>query len=112
MNHFIFPKKSSIKLAKLLAIGIMTGGILPSHSYAERLSEHKLFFFKNITGKVVDQNGKPLEGVTIAIKGSKTATSTDKDGTFRLNLPVGNEILVLNHVGYKRLEVQWVTRAY
>ncbi|CAM3577221.1 SusC/RagA family TonB-linked outer membrane protein [Sphingobacterium prati] len=105
MNQLIFPSKSSKRLAQLLAIGIMTGGIIPSYSYGVNLSEHNLNFFKNITGKVVDQNGKPLAGVTISIKGSKTATSTDADGTFRLNLPVGNEILVLNFVGYKRLEI-------
>ncbi|WP_104383807.1 SusC/RagA family TonB-linked outer membrane protein [Sphingobacterium sp. HMA12] len=104
MNHFVFPKKSSIRLAKLLAIGIMVGGAFPSFSYGANSSELNLLFFKNITGKVVDQNGKPLEGVTISIKGTNTATSTDKDGTFRLNLPVGNEILIINHVGYKRLE--------
>ena len=105
MNQLIFPSKSSKRLAQLLAIGIMTGGIIPSYSYGVNLSEHNLNFFKNITGKVVDQNGKPLAGVTISIKGSKTATSTDADGTFRLNLPAGNEILVLNFVGYKKLEV-------
>lgn len=105
MNQLIFPSKSSKRLAQLLAIGIMTGGIIPSYSYGVNLSEYNLNFFKNITGKVVDQNGKPLAGVTISIKGSKTATSTDADGTFRLNLPVGNEILVLNFVGYKRLEI-------
>ena len=105
MNQLIFPSKSSKRLAQLLAIGIMTGGIIPSYSYGVNLSEHNLNFFKNITGKVVDQNGKPLAGVTISIKGSKTATSTDADGTFRLNLPVGNEILVLNFAGYKRVEI-------
>ncbi|WP_294348161.1 SusC/RagA family TonB-linked outer membrane protein [uncultured Sphingobacterium sp.] len=105
MNYFIFPRKSSIRLAKLLAIGIMTGGAVPCFSYGANPSELNLLFFKNITGKVLDQNGKPLAGVTISIKGSKTATSTDADGTFRLNLSAGNEILVINFVGYKRLEI-------
>ena len=60
---------------------------------------------KNITGTVRDAQGKPLPGVVVKIKGSKTATSTDSEGVFRLNLPVGNETLIISYLGYATQEV-------
>src|SRR5690606_8010854 len=58
-----------------------------------------------ITGTVKNEQGEPLAGVTVTIKGTSTATVTDEDGIFRINLPTGNETLVLSFVGYRRQEV-------
>jgi len=60
---------------------------------------------KNITGTVKDAQGKPLPGVVVKIKGTNTATSTDTEGVFRLNLPLGNETLVISYLGYKTQEI-------
>lgn len=60
---------------------------------------------KNITGTVKDAQGKPLPGVVVKIKGTNTATSTDTQGVFRLNLPLGNETLVISYLGYKTQEI-------
>src|SRR5690606_17083294 len=61
--------------------------------------------FVNITGKVVDQEGKPVVGATVLVKGTKSGVQTDKDGMFRINLPEGNTQLVVSFVGYKVQEV-------
>lgn len=61
-------------------------------------------FFVNVTGKVLDSNGKPVIGATVSIKGTTTSTQTDEEGIFRMNLPQGNEVLVISAVGYKTLE--------
>src|SRR5574343_956499 len=47
-----------------------------------------------IKGRVVDSgNAQPLAGVTVAITGTKTATSTDNQGNFTLkNVKNGNTI--------------------
>src|SRR5690606_40632618 len=60
--------------------------------------------FVNVTGKVLDLDGNPVIGATISIKGTTTSTQTDENGVFRLNLPQGNEILVISFVGYKTQE--------
>lgn len=60
---------------------------------------------KNITGTVKDAQGLPLPGVGVKIKGTSSGTSTDEQGVFRINLPVGNETLVFTYVGYKTIEV-------
>ncbi|MDR6782382.1 SusC/RagA family TonB-linked outer membrane protein [Pedobacter africanus] len=61
---------------------------------------------KIIRGRVVDNaDGKALPGVTILIKGTKTATQTDKDGNFTLNVPDEGQILVVRFIGYKTQEI-------
>lgn len=62
---------------------------------------------KQITGKVSDQGGEALIGVSITIKGSTKGTSTDVNGNFKLSVPTsGNPVLVVTYVGFKRKEVQ------
>ncbi|GAA4205289.1 TonB-dependent receptor [Pedobacter jeongneungensis] len=54
-----------------------------------------------ITGKVVDQDKKPLPGVAISIQEDKTnkAVSTGTDGTFSIDAS-SSDVLVFNFVGY------------
>ena len=59
----------------------------------------------NITGTIKDSKGQPLPGASVKIKGTTTGTSTDGNGTFRLNLPTGNETLVITMLGYKTQEI-------
>jgi TonB-linked SusC/RagA family outer membrane protein len=59
-----------------------------------------------IKGHISDENGKPLSGATIAIKGTTTGTSTDADGNFSLTVKdPQNVILIISFVGYKTQEV-------
>jgi len=54
-----------------------------------------------ITGKVVTAGSQDaLPGVTVHIKGAAAGTTTLPDGTFRLNVPDANSILVFSFVGY------------
>ena len=63
-----------------------------------------------VTGQVVDQDGEPLIGATVKVKGAQMGAVTDYDGNFQLNAP-SNATLVLSYVGYKDLEVQVKGRA-
>ena len=42
-----------------------------------------------LNGKVVDQNNEPLPGATVLVKEVNKGTSTDFEGTFRVNFPKG-----------------------
>jgi len=56
---------------------------------------------KVITGKVTDEKGAALPGVTVIQRGEKTGTQTDASGNFSLSIkPTRNEIVV-SYVGYK-----------
>lgn len=58
-----------------------------------------------ITGRVVDETGDPLPGVTVKIKGNTQTTSTDANGRYSINAPSGNEILVFSFIGVNTQEV-------
>ncbi len=52
-------------------------------------------------GNILDEGGKPVQGVSVIQKGSKTGTQTDKDGNF--SLPVtgtGNVTINFSSVGF------------
>ena len=56
------------------------------------------------SGKVTDEKGQPLVGASIRIKGSKTGTSTDANGSFTLEVP-DNTTLIISYLGYEDKEV-------
>ncbi len=60
----------------------------------------------SVSGKVTDANeGDPLTGVSVQVKGTTVGTITDLDGMFKLNVPSEKSVLVFSYVGYKPQEV-------
>ena len=57
-----------------------------------------------VKGQIVDDQGEPLTGATIKIKGGQGGTVTDLDGNFNLDAPA-NATLVVSYVGYKDREI-------
>lgn len=53
-----------------------------------------------VSGKVTDNKGEPLPGVSIAIKGTTDGTITDIDGNYSLSAN-GNAELIFNFVGFE-----------
>ena len=53
-----------------------------------------------LKGQVVDENGEPLIGVTILLKGTTTGAITDINGNFSLNAKQGST-LEISYAGYK-----------
>jgi TonB-linked SusC/RagA family outer membrane protein len=58
-----------------------------------------------ISGKVTDEKGQALPGVSVQLKGTSTGTSTGTDGSFSINVPDRYAVLVFSYVGYGRQEV-------
>ncbi|WP_319231576.1 TonB-dependent receptor [Draconibacterium orientale] len=60
---------------------------------------------KQIRGTVTSSDdGLPIPGVSVAVKGTTSGTTTDLDGNFTLTVPA-DEILIFSFVGMKREEV-------
>ena len=62
---------------------------------------------RKITGKVVDEKGNPLPGVTVIIKGTSLGTVTSVEGEFTITLPVADgQALLFSFVGMETMEVK------
>lgn len=62
---------------------------------------------RQVTGTVTgSDDGMPLPGVSIQVKGTTSGGTTDMDGKFSLNVPAGANVLVFSFVGYKAQEVE------
>lgn len=60
-----------------------------------------------VSGKVTDaQTGEGIPGATIAVKGTATGIVTNVDGTYQLNVPDQNSVLVISFVGFSTQEIQ------
>jgi len=58
---------------------------------------------KTITGVITDQDGLPLPGANVTVKGTSTGTQTDFDGNYSISSEAGNT-LVFSYVGQKTEE--------
>jgi TonB-dependent starch-binding outer membrane protein SusC len=61
---------------------------------------------RSISGKVSDETGLALPGVSIQLKGTSQGATTDIDGNFQLNIPDGPSTLIFSYVGYESQEIQ------
>lgn len=60
---------------------------------------------REISGRVTDaDNGEPLPGVAVLIKGTTVGTITNIDGVYTLSIPEDAQTLVFTYVGMKTVE--------
>lgn len=52
------------------------------------------------SGKVLDENGEPLVGVTVLEKGTNNGTITDQDGNFRLTMSSHDNTVTFSYIGF------------
>ena len=61
---------------------------------------------KTITGRVVGaDDGLPLPGVSVRIKGGSAGTTTGADGNFSLTAPASSSVLTFTYIGYVTQEI-------
>ena len=106
LTHYNIMENKYTRL-KWLALIIIAGILLFLAQSAFAVNKPLIstsFPQQQITGKVTDQVGLPLIGVTVMVKGSNTGTITNLEGIFQLPIPQ-NSTLVFSFIGYKTLEV-------
>lgn len=59
---------------------------------------------KTIKGRVVDNNGDPVIGASVLVKGTTRGTITDVDGNFSIDVAKG-EKLVISYIGFVNQEI-------
>lgn len=65
---------------------------------------------KTVRGRVVDEKGEALPGVSILLKGSQRGTITDASGAFFIDVQNDEAVLIFSFVGYTTREVTIGTR--
>ncbi|WP_020596234.1 SusC/RagA family TonB-linked outer membrane protein [Spirosoma panaciterrae] len=92
----IEPKRSDLLAGQLLALHVPR----PDLSY-----ETAQVADITISGKVTDEKGDLLAGVSVIVKGTTQGTTTDGTGSFRIAVPDTRATLVFSFVGYAKKEV-------
>ncbi len=59
---------------------------------------------KTITGKITNEQGNPMAGVSVVLKGTTNGTTTNESGTFTITAKKG-DVLVVTSVNYADMEV-------
>jgi len=86
-------KKTRFNLTLLLIIGL---SLQVTAQESPRL---------NISGRIMDADGKPLPGVSLLEKGTKSGTTTKEDGSFKIAVTNNDAVLLVSLVGYKTKEI-------
>lgn len=55
-------------------------------------------------GKVIDENGKPVQNATVQVKGYKKGAQTNSEGLFILSFIKEKSVLIISSVGYETIE--------
>lgn len=86
---------------KLILLSVKGSVEKSSSSFQEQQQQQQ----QSISGKVSDNKGEPLPGVTVIIKGTTQGTVTNSDGNYTIaNIPE-NAILVFSFIGMKSTEI-------
>ena len=67
------------------------------------ISEQKM---PSVHGKVLDETGNPIPGVSIIVKGTTTGTITDVKGNFALPAATDSSKLIASFIGYETREIK------
>ena len=110
MRTFLSVKNwRSIPLLLLLGPAV---ALAPMPTLAKNSNRLHLYLVEvTVQGTVTDDEGSPLPGATIVVKGnSRVGVSADANGKFSLVLPTGNETLVISSVGFVTQEISLAGR--
>ena len=63
------------------------------------------FAQQTVSGRVTDEKGNPVEGISVKLKGTTTGTTTDKNGDYTIKVSGTNPVLVFSGIGFNEKEV-------
>lgn len=69
------------------------------------LCANSIYAQQVLRGKVTDEAGAPLQGVSVTEKGSVRGTSTNAEGVYQLNYSNANAVIVFRSIGFATQEI-------
>lgn len=105
----IVQRYASMILASKVSPYRLTLFIILMIMYSNFTYSHNGLLYKivniDVSGVITDEEGEPLIGVNILVKGTNNGVSTDFEGRFSLEDVDENAVLVISYVGYQTQEV-------
>lgn len=77
--------------------------LTPNKSYTSGITGNKLS--RTIKGIVTNANDEPIPGVVVTIKNTTTGTLTDRDGFYKIEVPITVDSLQFSYIGMKRMDI-------
>ena len=65
-----------------------------------------------VKGRITDEKGNPLAGASIVVKGTRSGTTADNNGFYSINVPPGNNSIVISSIGMEPVEVSAAAGGY
>ena len=98
-----FLSQTSKKCGYILVITLLAGQIqiFAADNNVNVISQQQI----SITGIVVDNQGEPLPGVNVMVKGTTIGVVTNIDGKFSINVPNEDAVILLSFVGFNKKEI-------
>jgi len=98
-----FPGRLSLVTGMLIACWIAC--VQPTQAF-DFSKATKQVADARVSGKVTDEKGTSLIGVTVSVKGTTTGTTSDINGNFSITVPdAASAVLVFTYIGYVKQEV-------
>lgn len=112
-NLFPADKKITVR-AQDITVAAVLKQVLSNTSFSYKLLNDNLIVIAGaneavnpvtVKGRVTDEKGAPLPGVSVRVKGNTGGVSTTADGDFQLTAPNENAMLVFSFIGFKTQEI-------
>ncbi len=109
-RHHLFNGKNGLKMLRIGGISMLCSIVSPSSfAHSAVLAINNATHWQNqitVRGTVNDiSTGQPLAGVTVSVKGTNQATTTDEQGNFVIEGVPGTATLVFSSIGMETKEV-------
>jgi TonB-dependent starch-binding outer membrane protein SusC len=107
LDNLLKPLQLTYEVSgKLVIINRATEGIPASLGGIQKISEITNVVAIEVSGKISDDAGIGIPGVTVLEKGTKNGTVTNVDGKFTIKVTNANSVLVFSSVGFSNQEVK------
>ena len=92
----VVPQESAALKKEVVAMSRSTGAV----------SRSALDAGDKVTGTITDEDGNPLPGVTVLVKGTSYGVTSDINGEYNIDLAEKSAMLVFSYIGYDPVELK------
>ncbi|WP_342327352.1 TonB-dependent receptor [Pedobacter sp. FW305-3-2-15-E-R2A2] len=103
--NFYNQRLWTVKFTAILSVAIFSQNAAAAKVWPLQQASSR-FQQQELKGRVTDEKGGPLPGVSLKLKGSNIGATTDQNGNFSINIPENKGTLVFSFVGYTTQEIQ------